>query len=338
MNNIYPWQQDQWQYLYARIEQGSLPHALLLTGIKHIGKLNFAKTFAERLLCQQPNVNACGQCRSCQWITAGTHPDLLFIQPEAEGKHIKIEQIRQLIDDVSKTSHQNHYHIVIIEPAETMNIASANALLKTLEEPTQKTLFILVSDQIHLLPATVRSRCQILQFPTPNHNIACTWLSQELSTSENIELLMRLAEGAPLKALSLAKPSQFSQENEIKIDLIKIALQQLDPLTAAAAYAKKLEVLDILHIFYALIIDLIKFDSQVDTKFFLNPHIMQELPRVQCLSKTSLLRFLEKILILKNTIHKTNLNAQLLLENLFIDWKKLFEKEVENASRFSLPS
>ncbi len=169
MHTINPWQQNNWQYLIARHENNTLPHSLLLTGEAGSGKTNFALALAEFLLCEQPQGSIpCGQCRTCKFLTAGVHPDLKHVQPEDGSKVIKIEQIRAVIDMLAKTAHQNNsYQIVIIDPANLLNIASSNAILKTLEEPAGKVLLMLLTAHPAMLLPTIRSRCQKIAFYKP---------------------------------------------------------------------------------------------------------------------------------------------------------------------------
>jgi DNA polymerase-3 subunit delta' len=157
-------QQNEWQYLLSRRDNNNLPHSLLITGQKGAGKTPFALAFAELLLCAEQGTKACGQCRSCKLFQAKSHPDFKFIQPEAGGKIIKIEQIRDVIDMLNKKAHQNGYQIIIIKPAHAMNNAASNALLKTLEEPQGQVMLMLLTEQPASLLPTIRSRCQRINF------------------------------------------------------------------------------------------------------------------------------------------------------------------------------
>ncbi|MEA3129658.1 MAG: polymerase subunit delta, partial [Paraburkholderia sp.] len=169
---IYPWQADDWNRLQQL--RGHWPHALLLHGQAGIGKLRFAQHLAQGLLCeaQQPNGEPCGACVACNWFTQGNHPDYRIVVPEAlaaeaglgnaadekaekadgdEGKktrapskEIKIEQIRGLLDFVGVGSHRGGARVVVLYPAEALNLAAANALLKTLEEPPAGVVFLMV--------------------------------------------------------------------------------------------------------------------------------------------------------------------------------------------------
>lgn len=165
MYKIHSSQQKEWQYLLNRRDKNNLPHSLLITGEQGAGKKTFALAFAELLLCDKKGVAAsCGQCRSCRLLQAESHPDLMVIQPEADSRIIKIEQIRNVIDMLSQKAHQGGYQIIIINPAHAMNAAASNALLKTLEEPQGDVMLMLLTNQPSNLLATIRSRCQRIAF------------------------------------------------------------------------------------------------------------------------------------------------------------------------------
>ena len=146
-----------WQRLRTQRVAGRLHHALLLTGPRGIGKRVLAGLLAESILCDVPlGGESCGACRNCELVRAGTHPDLLRIAPEEPGKQIKIDQIREVADFVMRTSSMASSKVVFIDPADAMNISSANSLLKSLEEPSPRTHLILVSDAPARLLATLR--------------------------------------------------------------------------------------------------------------------------------------------------------------------------------------
>jgi DNA polymerase-3 subunit delta' len=202
-----PWQGDVWQRLAQARQQQRLAHALLLTGVPGIGKQRFAEALAQSLLCQSPDVltgYACGQCRHCVLYQAGSHPDIKRIGFEVSkttgklSRMITIDQIRDWVAGQGQTANLGDWKISIIEPAEQMNTASANALLKFLEEPTPGTLLILISPMPGALLPTVRSRCQQLPLPIPQSAEASSWLQQQLSIS-SAQAEQLLADGdAPL--------------------------------------------------------------------------------------------------------------------------------------------
>ena len=227
---MYSWQLNQWQQITQR---ASLPHALLLRGRAGTGKHDFAIALAQALLCAtpKPDKTACGTCPSCVWFAEGAHPDFKLISPEdadnsdeattssskkktAKKSQISVAQIRQLIDYLNLSSHQvNSRRVVLISPAETLNLASANALLKMLEEPPANTLFLLVTSQPQRLLATIISRCQAIDMPLPSKAEALTWLNTQ--GINNAEMTLDLAGGAPLLAL------QMAEEGEVNLSLIK---------------------------------------------------------------------------------------------------------------------
>src|SRR5438552_18183151 len=188
------------------------PHALLITGRRGIGKRSLALHFAKALLCEEPrgDGSACGHCPSCGYVAAGAHPDLRLIEPveydEDGGSKpvdaIVVDRIRELIEFAQLTAHRQRAKVVLIAPAEAMNGAAANALLKTLEEPPPGTYLLLVSDQYARLPATIVSRCRLLPAPEPDAGSANAWLAAE--GVEHPQLLLAQAGGAPLLALALA--------------------------------------------------------------------------------------------------------------------------------------
>ena len=227
---MYSWQSKQWQQITQR---ASLPHALLLRGRAGTGKHCFAIALSQALLCNTSKLDktACGMCPSCIWFAEGGHPDFKLISPEdteneadapsnsakqkaGKKSQISVTQIRQLIDYLSLSSHQvNSCRVVLISPAETLNLASANALLKMLEEPPIDTLFLLVTSQPQRLLATIISRCQAIDMPLPSKSESLTWLNTQ--GFNNAEMTLDLAGGAPLLAL------QMAEEGDANLSMIK---------------------------------------------------------------------------------------------------------------------
>jgi len=209
---LLPWQADAaHEMLSAR---AAWPHALLLDGPRGLGKRTLALNLARGLLCETPGPNgiACGACASCHYVAAGQHPDLQLIEPfviDEDGEvkvqdPILIDRIRALIDWVQLTSHRGRAKVAVIVPAEAMNAAAANALLKTLEEPPPSTYLILVAHQPGRVPATLRSRCRRMISPRPSAAAAEAWLTQQGVAKPGAVLAQ--AGGSPLTALAMAGP------------------------------------------------------------------------------------------------------------------------------------
>jgi len=223
--NAYPWHRDAWRGLTAAPER--LPHALLLHGPAGVGKRSFALALARWLLCKSPTAEGgCGTCPACNWFEQGAHPDFRLIEPEAEaaeagsaekkgGRAITIQAIRELGEFIALAAHQGGWRVVVLQPAEALNAAAANALLKTLEEPPANVLLILVAHQPRRLPATVRSRCRKLVLPLPAATEAAAWLAgQGVETPASP---LAEAGGAPLLALDCADVER-SQRRERLLD------------------------------------------------------------------------------------------------------------------------
>lgn len=241
---------EAWAQLGARRAQ--LPHSLLICGQRGIGKFDLARRFAESLLCESPTASAeaCGVCAACGWLAQGNHPDFRLLQPDAladgEGdsveavesggkkkpsSQITIAQVRALDDFLHVGTHRQGARVILINPAEAMNRATANSLLKSLEEPIAGTLFILVSSEpIRLLP-TIRSRCQLLPVAQPAREPAEQWLSQ--AGVDDAAHWLALAGGSPLMAVELAGSEQRELLDALLAQVSRGA--SIDALAAAAA-------------------------------------------------------------------------------------------------------
>ena len=226
-NEIYPWQESLWQNLNQGRQK--LHHAFLMHGRAGIGKYDFALSFSKALLCpnKDSSGHACNECSSCRWFSDESHPDFRLISPEQESGNdeetiapkktkkktqISVTQIRELSDFLSLSSHQTSgLRIVLINPAEALNLASANALLKMLEEPAPGVIFILVAHQLQRLLPTIISRCQKINMPVPDEAQALSWL--KLQGVQNPAQQLAYLEGSPIKVLS--EQAQFDQLTEI---------------------------------------------------------------------------------------------------------------------------
>lgn len=232
---IYDWLRPAWQKLLGQREK--LHHALLIHGPRGIGKSAFATELAQALLCESPRASgdACGRCLACGWFAQRNHPDFRLLTPAAaeaerdgdaestgEGarrpgskagakpsKDIRIDQVRDLERFTEVGGHRGGAKVVLIDPADALNTAAANALLKTLEEPSGATRFILVADRPDALPATIRSRCRSLSLPMPAAEAAAAWLAADAGVGvAQARAWLAAAGGSPLRARRFADPSQ----------------------------------------------------------------------------------------------------------------------------------
>lgn len=237
MAEAYPWQQALWQQLAGRSQHA---HAYLLHGPQGIGKRAIAERLMALLLCQLPQgLEACGQCKACLLLKAGSHPDNFILEPEEADKPIKVDQVRELVSFVVQTAQQGGRKVVLIEPVEAMNINAANALLKSLEEPSGDTVLLLVSHQPSRLLPTIKSRCQQVACPQPSLGQSTAWLAEALAeTSEqDREELLTLAAGSPLLAVKLQAQGVREQRALVTEGVKKLLKQQQSPTQLAEAWS-----------------------------------------------------------------------------------------------------
>lgn len=327
-DTIYPWQQPLWQRLTTQTQR--LPHALLLHGKAGIGKLAFAQSLSKALLCAQPKQGrACNVCPQCGWFNEGGHPDFKYITTEdtepteespkkkaSKKTQIAVEQIRTLIQALSLSNHgHDSLRVVLIHPAEALNLASANALLKILEEPPNNTVFLLVAHQLQRLLPTIISRCQKIDMPVPSKMDALAWLSTQ--PIEQPEALLDYAGGSPL--LALKNWDEMAVKSQVFALLGQGAqadIQQCVSLMLAEGMEQAITMLQ------KWVHDLLL------SRFSLAQHYhAQHGKALQLLAKSvnlkQLLTFQRTLLQAKQTAQHP-LSAELQLENLLVHYKRLF--------------
>lgn len=328
----YPWQLNDWQQLVQQIDSQKLPHALMMAGPRGIGKRHLADVLAQLLLCISPVEGiACGRCRGCELNKAQTHPDLLWLEPKDEGKAIKVDQVRELTESLGKTAQQGGYKVVIIEPAEAMNGNSANALLKSLEEPAANTLLILVTHSPGSVLPTIRSRCQLRKFPLPRTEQILRWLSPLLVGSNvEAETLLGAARGAPLVALSLLQGDALEQREQQLQQLVRLSLGQVSAIELAAQWHSG-DVPGFIEWFLGLLHSIARWRvGAEDVQMEQAPPEWRE--RLANLDVSLLHRYIEKILLSKKQLASgSNPNKQLLLEELLLDWGALLRASTNRA-------
>jgi DNA polymerase-3 subunit delta' len=333
----YPWQDDVWRQLAGN--PGQLPHALLLTGMAGIGKLDFARSLAQSLLCEspQPGGKPCGHCASCNWYQQGSHPDFRLLEPEAlsvaadgspeeseeksTGKkasaYITVARIRELADFVNLSTHRNGLRVILVHPAESMNIQAANALLKTLEEPPPNTVFLLISHLPQRLLPTIRSRCRIMGMPLPARAEALRWLKSQ--SLEHAELCLAQAGYAPLRAVELGERELQRTRYAFLQGLGEVA--HFDPIGFAEQVGKG-ELAQAINWIQTWVHDLVRLNLAGSIRYNLDfADRLQELgKRVNLMKLLAYQRELNEI----QRVLQHPLNMQLLLESVFLSYQDQF--------------
>jgi len=342
----YPWQQPFWQSFLQQFEQKRLPHAVLLSGQKGVGKWRYAQTMADFLLCLSPQSGlACGECRSCSLNESNTHPDKSVVIPEESGKQIKVDQIRQLSSRIASTAQQGGRKVIILGPVEQLNINAANALLKNLEEPSDDTFFLLFTHVSSGVMATIRSRCQLFAMPAPDIPTCEYWL-QGLGFSENIDVALDIAAGSPLLAKSLLDNEDLIEQLQgfltSLLELTKVESNQAPDLSIAKTWLD-IAPITLLEWWTQLIcssIQALHRDSPPndmahdDTKNALADTLLRVKMYILACNQQWLFRFIDKLLLSKKQLLQgANPNKQLLLEELLLDWCAIMKTAHAKASR-----
>lgn len=315
------WLAPHWHNLSAYIQTNRVPQALLMVGKEGVGKMALAETFSQRLLCRNPGEYACGDCMSCRLYAAGTLPDFLRIEPEEAGKIIPVDAIRGLIGNLALKPQYSGRRVVLLSPAHQMNTASANSLLKTLEEPDEHTTLLLLTDSPQLLLPTILSRCQRLDIPLPEHRQAMDWLRQK-GQGARAEVLLALARGAPLQALALADAGIIEKRGEFFAGLCELLERGAAPTVLAEKWAKfPCETLTEWMASWTM--DLIRLRSAPACQTLDNRDLAERLQALaQKLNLQALFAYLDRLTATRRLL-AGQANKQLLLEELLIRWLDL---------------
>ncbi|CAB1240239.1 DNA polymerase III subunit delta' [Vibrio cholerae] len=218
LNSLYPWLVPVWQPWQAGLAAGKISSATLIQASEGLGAESLVELMARTLMCTSSQSEPCGFCHSCGLMQSGNHPDFHVVKPEKIGKSITVEQIRQMNRIAQESSQLSGYRLIVIEPADAMNESSANALLKTLEEPAPNCLFILVTSRIkHLLP-TIVSRCQRLVLPAPTTALVVEWLKGQGITTPAYAL--HLCADSPLKTRAFMLEGGVEKYHELESQLM----------------------------------------------------------------------------------------------------------------------
>ncbi|MCE5180467.1 MAG: DNA polymerase III subunit delta' [Betaproteobacteria bacterium] len=314
--------------------KASLPNAILLQGRSGIGKLHLGRTLAQALLCEMPleSGEPCEHCGACDWFKTGNHPDFRLLEPAADAvgeideqnkptdkkasKFITVTQVRELADFVNLTTHRNGRRIILVHPAEAMNVNAANALLKTLEEPPPDTLFILVSHHFQRLLPTVRSRCRKVSAPPPDRETALSWLREQ--GVNDAEACLSQSGCSPLAALQLS-----AEDYQLKRGRVLDQLDdptRLDPL-ALAEQCEKLELAWVLDWVEQWAYDLASIGMAAQTRYRVDPPV-QMIRLAKAVNLIELLRFQQELLAARRAVQHP-LNNRLVLEQLFLSYGQL---------------
>jgi DNA polymerase III subunit delta' len=341
-DRILPWQNIAWQQLQQLRDR--LPHAILFHGAEGIGKSLLAERFAQALLCESPLAEGhpCNQCPSCGWFSQYSHPDYRRVRPElldedgaggeegaveadgkksakstkAPSKEIKIDQVRALSDFMNISTHRQGLRVIVLYPAEALNTAASNALLKMLEEPPPGTVFLLASNSLDRLLPTILSRCRKQPLAMPSAAEALAWLKQQ--GVADAELWLAEQGGAPLAALAMAQAGNRDEMDEL---LRHLALPSVETALKTAERLQKTPVPQLVSWLQRWLYDLFSFKLSGRIRYY--PQYRKELAALSArVQATELLRVL-KTTSERRAIADHPLAAKLFIEDMLLDYSKL---------------
>ncbi len=317
----YPWLRPDFEQLIASYQAGRGHHALLIHALPGMGEDALIYAITRYLMCQQPvEHKSCGQCRGCQLMQAGTHPDYYALTPEKGKASLGIDAVRDVTEKLYEHARLGGAKVVWVSDAALLTDAAANALLKTLEEPPANTWFFLACREPARLLATLRSRCRIHHLSPPTESYAIAWLARETTASPESSLAaLRLCGGAPGAAAQLLQTDSATQRQTL-CTAVNAALDSADWLSMLGVLNND-QVAERLQWLASLLMDALKMQqgatllTNVDAQPLVS-RLAQHLPtpRLQAIL-TAVFQCREQLL------NVTGVNRELLLTDLFLCWE-----------------
>ncbi|WP_221795072.1 DNA polymerase III subunit delta' [Oceanobacter mangrovi] len=325
--SLYPWLHDSWLDLQKRHRQQGLPHALMLTGPRGMGKHVLSLEIARWLLCTrripQQLGSACGECHSCQLWQAGNHPDFLECKPEDGSKQIRIDGVRRVNEFLVQTPQISPCQVVILAPVEVLNVNAANALLKTLEEPPGESFILLETERHGSVMPTIRSRCQRLSLAPPPLAVSLAWLQQQGLTETDARQSLKSNQLAPVAALEWVKQDYHSKHQNWLTSLQRWSSKQAS-LEDTLAQWRNDELVDVIEWLGKMLADLMKARMGAQPQQIIESGVLQCF-EPSTLDVSKLLALHERISSVAGQLRSgvSHHNRQLLLESLLIEWRGL---------------
>lgn len=314
------------QYIRNAVTEKTVSHAYIINGERGSGKKMLASLFAMSLLCEEGGPEPCTACHSCRQAETRNHPDIIWVTHEKPNS-ISVDDIREQVNHtIAIKPYQSPYKIYIIDRAETMTVQAQNALLKTIEEPPEYAVILLLTENAQALLPTINSRCVILKLRNIKDTLIKKYLMEKLEIPDyKADVCTAFAQGNVGRAIMLANSEHFNEIKEEAVQLLKyIHEMEMSELIAAVSNITvyKLEItdyLDIIMIWYRDVL-LYKATKDLDKVVF-----RDQVKYIKEQAKTSSYEGIEIILkSLENAKArlKANVNFELTMELLFLTIKE----------------
>ncbi|MDD2897161.1 MAG: DNA polymerase III subunit delta' [Desulfuromonadaceae bacterium] len=243
------------EVLRRSLLSGKTAHSYLFEGVPGCGRKKTALSLIQALFCTALPDDACGVCTSCRKIEGGNHPDVHLLSPLPDKRDISIDQLREMQRELSLRPYESPRKVCIIDPAERLNVNSANSLLKTLEEPPGNALIILLTENAGMLLSTVRSRCQLMRFAPLSHEHIATLLERCGMTPEAAALVAPMSGGSLQKALELDNEALIARREAVLSRIEQMSIHHISSVFNASEELSgnresTLELLDMLISFF----------------------------------------------------------------------------------------
>lgn len=326
MTPLFPWFHENLIQLTKLYQQDRLPHALLISSAGGLGIDNLVTHLSRLILCHENSINqpaegGCGHCKSCLLFKAGSHPDIKIIGPEESKKQIRVDQIRAVSQFIQKTGQQGKNKVIVIDPADQLNLQAANALLKSLEEPPSGTFLILITDRPAVLLPTIRSRCFKVPIGVPRVETQENWLKEKVPDSDVLNTLLSISEGKPCEALELFEGEGLAIREQLQSELELMFSKKLSSVEIAAKWSR-LPVTLVMFWLALWSTDICRYLGSKGIAAFRDPN-MGKISKftVKNANPDSIFALTDYILESKAGFdNQANLNQQLVLEDILIKW------------------
>lgn len=291
-----------------------LAHAYIFAGVEGCGKRLTALALVQEVFCS--TLDSCGECPACRKLAAGQHPDLHLIEPD--GQFIKIEQVRQLQKELAYRPFEAPRKATIIDQADRLNLASGNALLKTLEEPPGNALIILVTANPNGVLPTILSRCQTLSFPPLTQETVARFLMDRGYAQDTASIAATLSGGSLKRALDVSAEATLGERGELLRQIDSLSMDDISPILILAEKlsADKDNVIDILDLLATYLRDIILLQNGSDN---LVNHDLVPLvrKRAEHSSSVKIMEVIGHVFTARQAMQR-NVNPRLTLEVLFM--------------------